>query len=193
MSQEEYRSLALTAPPAPPTNPRIEDVDGSWEVGPHTDPPSARRSESLAKMRAYSALTPPIRRPTDPPFGIDFEVPRPPLVPMLSLPSLSDPHASSPERLAVSTDRPTALGAHADLADRTRVLRQAVSKARLAELTIDHRAGFILSLIDGTATIEEVLDMCPLGELEALSVLADLVRRGIVVASLAGAAGRSIR
>jgi hypothetical protein len=189
MSQEEYQSFARTSPPHS-FEPRIEevadDVDGAYTV-----PPSARRSESLARMHMYGTATPQPRR-SDPAGAYGLDVPRAPLVPMLTIPA-PESHTSSPERVAVSTDRPTALAAQVDLADRTRVLRHAMTDARVAELALDHRAGFMLSLIDGTASIEEVLDMCPMPELEALSVLANLLRRGVIALRPLGVAGRAAR
>lgn len=45
---------------------------------------------------------------------------------------------------------------------------------------VDHRAGFILHLIDGTSNLETVLDACGMDRLDALRILHELVGRGIV-------------
>src|SRR5262249_21203529 len=48
------------------------------------------------------------------------------------------------------------------------------------EPALDHRAGFILSLIDGCSSVETVLDVAGLPEEESLAALCDLCARGIV-------------
>ncbi len=45
---------------------------------------------------------------------------------------------------------------------------------------IDSRTGFLLSLIDGSSTLEAILDVCGQSRLDALRILDDLVQRGIV-------------
>lgn len=47
-------------------------------------------------------------------------------------------------------------------------------------LTIDHRAGFLLSLVDGASTLEAILDVCGMPRLDALRILQELVQRGAV-------------
>jgi hypothetical protein len=45
---------------------------------------------------------------------------------------------------------------------------------------LDHREGFMLSLIDGESTVEDLLDVCAMPADEALRVLLSLVDRSIV-------------
>ncbi len=45
---------------------------------------------------------------------------------------------------------------------------------------MDHREGFLLSLVDGESTVEELLDVCAMPHEEALAVLLSLVDRGIL-------------
>jgi hypothetical protein len=45
---------------------------------------------------------------------------------------------------------------------------------------LDHWAGFVLSLIDGTTSIEQVIDASAMPEVEALRVLSDLYEQGII-------------
>jgi hypothetical protein len=47
-------------------------------------------------------------------------------------------------------------------------------------LAIDHRAGFLLSLVDGASTLEALLDVCGMPRLDALRILQELVQRGAV-------------
>jgi hypothetical protein len=55
-----------------------------------------------------------------------------------------------------------------------------VPRAQMRWLSIDHRAGFVLSLIDGTSTVETILDMSGMPRLDALRILQELVQQKIV-------------
>lgn len=46
---------------------------------------------------------------------------------------------------------------------------------------LNHKAGFLLSLIDGSSSVEVILDLCAMPRAEALKVLYDLVQDGIVL------------
>jgi hypothetical protein len=56
----------------------------------------------------------------------------------------------------------------------------AMSETELRWLGLDHRSGFLLSRVDGMATVEEVLDVCGMPRLEALKTLVDLLDRGAI-------------
>jgi hypothetical protein len=45
---------------------------------------------------------------------------------------------------------------------------------------LDHRMGFVLALVDGRTTIEDIVDASGLSKLEALRLLADLARRRVI-------------
>lgn len=66
------------------------------------------------------------------------------------------------------------------LGDGSRVLRLAVPPDQLRSLNLDHRAGFLLSCIDGYSSIDEILDVSGMQTLEALRLLYELVQEGIV-------------
>jgi hypothetical protein len=55
-----------------------------------------------------------------------------------------------------------------------------VQRAQLRWLSIDHRAGFVLSLIDGSSTLEMILDVCGMPRLDAIRILHELVQQKIV-------------
>lgn len=55
-----------------------------------------------------------------------------------------------------------------------------VPRDQMRWLSIDHRAGFVLSLIDGVSTVEMVLDVTGMPELDALRILSELVQQRIV-------------
>lgn len=47
-------------------------------------------------------------------------------------------------------------------------------------LTLDHRAGFLLSLVDGNLTVEELLDISGMQKLESLRILVNLLEQRVV-------------
>ena len=55
-----------------------------------------------------------------------------------------------------------------------------VSAGDLLRLDLDHRSGFLLSLIDGLGTIEVLLDVCAMPRKDALRALFALVQDGVV-------------
>ena len=63
---------------------------------------------------------------------------------------------------------------------RSDVPRVAMRTVECFDQGLDHRAGFILSLLDGHSSVETVLDVAGLPEQETLAVLCDLCARGIV-------------
>jgi hypothetical protein len=55
-----------------------------------------------------------------------------------------------------------------------------VPRTQMRWLSIDHRAGFVLSLIDGSSTVETILDVSGMPKLDALRILHELVQQKIV-------------
>jgi hypothetical protein len=55
-----------------------------------------------------------------------------------------------------------------------------VPRAQMRWLSMDHRAGFILSLIDGQSSVEMILDVSGMPKLDALRILQELVQQKIV-------------
>jgi hypothetical protein len=55
-----------------------------------------------------------------------------------------------------------------------------VADDRLRWLSLDHRAGFLLSLIDGNSTVEELLDISGMPRFEALRTLCDLLDQNVI-------------
>lgn len=60
------------------------------------------------------------------------------------------------------------------------VLSVVANSAAIRTLDLDHRAGFLLSLIDGFSTVEDLLDLANMPSELTLLLLADLKRRGLV-------------
>jgi len=56
----------------------------------------------------------------------------------------------------------------------------AVQRTNLRGLSLDHRSGFLLSMIDGMSSIEEIIDIAAMPPLEALRTLYNLVTQQII-------------
>jgi hypothetical protein len=61
-----------------------------------------------------------------------------------------------------------------------RVPMVVVPRTQMRWLSMDHRAGFILSLIDGSSSVDLILDVCGMPKLDALRILQELVQQKIV-------------
>lgn len=61
-----------------------------------------------------------------------------------------------------------------------RVLSLSVTPDELRALPLDHRAGFLISHVDGVSTIEMVLDVSGMPRLDALRLLFGFIAEGIV-------------
>jgi hypothetical protein len=62
----------------------------------------------------------------------------------------------------------------------TQVASVAVPADQIRWLSLDHRAGFLLSLIDGHSTLDEVLDISGMARLDALRILYSLIEERVV-------------
>jgi hypothetical protein len=60
------------------------------------------------------------------------------------------------------------------------VPRLAITQSELMAMRLDHRAGFIVSFVDGTYTVEMILDVCPMPRERALAILGELEEKGII-------------
>jgi hypothetical protein len=65
-------------------------------------------------------------------------------------------------------------------AEGTSVPTLTMSIGSLRSAVLDHRAGFLLSLLDGATDLETLLDVCGMPAKEALGLLDELQRRGFV-------------
>ena len=68
----------------------------------------------------------------------------------------------------------------ARLGDRTHVPFTLASREAALRVPLDHWAGFVLSLIDGAASVEDLVDASALPEVEALRLLCELCDRGLI-------------
>jgi hypothetical protein len=56
----------------------------------------------------------------------------------------------------------------------------AVPPEQIIWLSLDHRAGFLLSLVDGVSSIEEILDISGMNRLDALRIMYTLVQQNVI-------------
>lgn len=56
----------------------------------------------------------------------------------------------------------------------------AVPPEQIVWLSLDHRAGFLLSLVDGVSAIEEILDISGMTRLDALRIMYTLVQQNVI-------------
>jgi hypothetical protein len=71
----------------------------------------------------------------------------------------------------------------ARLGSLSQVVQVALSGDQIRWLSLDHRAGFLLSLVDGTSSIEELLDVSSMPRLEALRILYGLLDQRVIALS----------
>lgn len=68
----------------------------------------------------------------------------------------------------------------ARLAPLDRVVSVAISPEQIRWLSLDHKSGFLLSLVDGTSSIEELLDVSGMTRLDALRILLTLSQQKVI-------------
>ena len=61
-----------------------------------------------------------------------------------------------------------------------RVPKIAVPMAQLVSLSLDHRAGFLISLVNGVSSLGLIVDLSGMSRMEVLGTFADLKARGVV-------------
>jgi hypothetical protein len=66
------------------------------------------------------------------------------------------------------------------LGDKSRIPRVVMAPTQLRWLTLDHRSGFLLSCVDGMSSIEEILDVSGMAQIDTLRILNDLLQQGVI-------------
>ncbi len=82
-----------------------------------------------------------------------------------------DEPAATGEHQSVDSSQPPPLDA---------VPQSEVDMAEVADQDFDHRFGFILSLVDGTVTVQDICELSSMSRQETLSVLADMVDQSFI-------------
>src|SRR5688572_30312250 len=61
-----------------------------------------------------------------------------------------------------------------------RTVRTVMGADQMRWLSLDHRAGFLLSLVDGHSSVDDLLDLCGMPRLEALRLICSLVDQRVI-------------
>jgi len=179
------------APTRPPP-PMQQDLIDALARG--DSPPSTRQGNDLVRKAGAAAVG---SLPPNPPAAIALpSVPPPPTIQeMNDRVSLGDYTgalevaerllAIDPDDLVAKTCAATCRGVlrkmySARIGPLDRVPMVMVARDQLRWLSIDHRAGFVLSLIDGVSSLEMILDVTGMPELDALRILSELVQQRII-------------
>jgi len=67
------------------------------------------------------------------------------------------------------------------LGSHDQIPRSCVPSHEIMSMSLDHREAFLLSLIDGVSSIEEIVDMSGMPQLDVLCLLHQMSERGLVV------------
>ncbi len=162
-------------------------------------------AEIPAPILDAGVVAPPVAPPIDEPAAANepddsqvdssveqFEDPREELGQRLALGDFSGALDVAEEILITSPDDPAAKAAVAQcratliekytsrIGSLDRVPQVAVAREQLRWLTIDHRAGFVLSHIDGVSSLEMIVDVSGMSMLDALRILCDLADQRVI-------------
>jgi hypothetical protein len=91
-----------------------------------------------------------------------------------------DPHDEAAQQFAQSCRLRLRRKLANDLGSLMRVPRRLSMKVDVRQLRIDHRRAFVLSLVDGGTSIQDILDLSPMADLETLQMLVGFFRQGII-------------
>jgi HD-GYP domain-containing protein (c-di-GMP phosphodiesterase class II) len=189
---DRREGLVVAANPGDPRRPTVRILTGAHDDL-RVDLKQLDAVEDRHMLSIVRAVPPPMLvRPPDPqpeePAAEVITVTLPSLRPLaggLSVPPaarVSGLYSAAPRVTAQSSAPPEELerSCMETLGSLDRVPRIVVAAAELGKLTLDHRAGFVLTFVDGVSSIDTLLDASGLPRLELLRVLRDLVRAGVV-------------
>jgi hypothetical protein len=92
----------------------------------------------------------------------------------------SDPKREDATRIARESKSHLLTQYEARLGSLDRVPAVVMGVSGLRDLAIDHRAGFLLSHIDGVSSLETILDVSGMPRLDAVKILVELVQKRVV-------------
>jgi hypothetical protein len=92
----------------------------------------------------------------------------------------SDPNHAAARRCADACRDELAEKYLTKLGGRDAIPRVTISAEEIRSLALDHRAGFLLSFVDGQMSIDEVLDVSSMPALDALRLMLELRMEGVI-------------
>ena len=186
---------------------RQERTTGEPSAGPgpgteEARPPRGDTLLSLANLRAplltpprVAAVSAPAQSPPPAPIAADVPAISDPVVEMQERFALGDYSGALVMAESMLEENPTHAEAR-EYAESCRSVLQQMYTARIGPLdrvpvvdiardqlrwlSIDHRTGFILSLVDGISSLEMILDVSGMPPLDALRMLFELVQQRII-------------
>lgn len=179
LESARLKSMALSTPPTKLSGAHLLSLANSFATNPVTNPPPANRP---AEPIPQSARTQEV-------IAVD------PLGEMRRRLKLDDHSgALSFARAVLETDPDnneaqsvverctrTLLAMHAaQLGPADRAPRLAIAPTQLQWLSLDHRAGFVVSLIDGATSIDSIVDISGLARLDVFEILVELLEQKII-------------
>jgi hypothetical protein len=66
------------------------------------------------------------------------------------------------------------------LGDLNRTPRVRMSQDEIIWLNLDNRAGFVLSMVDGSLSLDEIISICGLPQLEGMRILVQLLQEKVI-------------
>ncbi len=191
--EERASQVPTLVPPADPDQVVEAAISQSWSIPPGGTPSQSalgfvdgHARESVAPSGGRQVAAPPVAH-------VPSLDPGASLADMFAVGNFTGAMQEAERRLTLNPDDEVALG----YADECRRTLTRMYQARLGSLeqrpavsiaiddirwmSLDHRAGFVLSLLDGQSTLEEVMDISGMPRLDVLRILVELQSRGVVV------------
>ena len=170
--------------PAPPTSSPISAADLLRGADPNTTSPGRPGPTSSGRPRRQPRLPEaPVRSPEDDAQQMRDRYAAGDFSGALVLAEgilETDPGNRAAKRLAEKCREVLAKMYLARIGSLDQVVRVIVADDQLRWLSLDHRAGFLLSLVDGTSRVEDLLDISGMPRLEALRVFYTLLEQGAI-------------
>jgi len=189
-------ATAHAGPPSKPSQPRIDSLDFSdlpavfaldgWEVDdpalsePAISPPVISPPFDSADLRRVAGGPDPIAERV---AAIEARITAGEFGPalMLAEAALEEHPGATAIASRAETCRDVLYKRYLDrLGASDHVPRIVVQHSAITALALDHRAGFLLSCVDGGSTIEEIIDVSAMPRLDAVRILYELVQEGVI-------------
>jgi hypothetical protein len=202
LGPEPEFSFGIEDPPMakrsePPRKAKVSQNDLSWDLQPSQRPGADGESDArptpvplaLEPQRgdAHSlverASVPPVLSPTDPSRELDERFALGDFSGALVIAEsilAENAHDADAQRIAGECRSKLQAMYTGRLGSLEQVPVMAVPRAELKWLSLDHRAGFVLSLVDGTSTMENIIDVAGMPALEVLRTLYELVVQRVI-------------
>ncbi len=175
-------AIVVNANPGDPLRPQVRPLFGA-NAGRRVDLKALNAAEDRHVHSIARAIAPPLAI-REPDVAAPIAEPPPPTVTIPPAPRLSiGPRTLPPRTLPprsvppIPREEPAATAA---VGPPEAIPSLKVTRAELMKLELDPRAGFMLSFIDGTTSLEMIYDLCGLTREDAERLLGDLIARGVV-------------